>query len=114
MLTRSTIGSSATPRVSTLHVMIPGFDENGTEVQVILDVTWTGEGPIFRDVGKGRLKTPEVLQIFHNKTSIRDATPSGTAVIGGRPSRWSPRVMAKSGTLRRGVCSSSSTEETHK
>jgi hypothetical protein len=68
---------------ATLQATVPALDFTGAEVEVTLTVTWTGFGPIFPEVNKVRLKTPDLLQIFRSKATIRQATTSGTASLDG-------------------------------
>ncbi len=66
---------------ATLQATVPARDDNGAEVEVRLNVTWTGLGPTFAERNKVRLKTPDLLQIFRSKATIREATTTGTASL---------------------------------
>lgn len=96
--------STGNLKTATLQATIPALDSTGAEVEVTVTVTWTGFGPIFPEVNKVRTKTPDLLQIFRSKATIREATTSGTASIGGETFTLEPLApgqigRAKSGSL---------------
>ena len=88
---------------ATLQATIPAIDfSTGAGVEVTLNVTWTGFDEIFPQVDKARLKTPNVLQIFHSKATIREATTVGTASLDGVPLALEPLAPGQIGRAKSG------------
>jgi hypothetical protein len=89
---------------ATLQATIPVLDSNtGDELQMTINVTWTGFGPIFPTKENVRLKTPELLQIFHSKAKIREADTSGTASLDGERFTLEALSPGQFGRVKRGT-----------
>lgn len=67
-----------------LQATITAFDDlTGTEVQVEVDVAWTGTGVLTSRSDRFRLKQPGLLVTQWFKGASRDAAAAGTVAVGG-------------------------------
>lgn len=67
-----------------LQATITGTDfVTGTEVQMEVDVTWTGTGGLTFQSFQSRVRQPGFLARFSSKGTFREATASGTVSLAG-------------------------------
>jgi hypothetical protein len=67
-----------------LQATIPAFDfTNEVEVEVVVDLVWTGLGELTSESNRFRLKGPGVLLSQWFKGTFRPAEVSGTVAVGG-------------------------------
>jgi hypothetical protein len=67
-----------------LQATITAFDDlTGGEVQVVVDVAWTGTGELVSRSDRFRLKQPGLLVTQWSKGAFRDAAAAGTVAVGG-------------------------------
>jgi hypothetical protein len=80
----ATVEAEPRMREASIEATISAFDfVNGVEVQVIVDLAWTGEGDVTSQSDRFRLKGPTALVNFSFKGTTRPALVSGTVSIGG-------------------------------
>jgi hypothetical protein len=69
---------------ASLQATIPATDNiSGAEVQVEVDLTWTGAGELASESQRFRFKQAGLLLSSWFKGFIRPATASGTVLVGG-------------------------------
>lgn len=67
-----------------LQATITAIDEiSGAEVPIEVDLTWTGTGDLLRQMGHEKSQLPGIVVIQSFKNVVRQATASGSVLVGG-------------------------------
>jgi hypothetical protein len=78
---------------ASLSATIPLFDEvSGNTFNVSVNATWTGTGPLTREIGSSHFHTKNFIENFHFNDNFRDASASGTVSDGVTNFTPSPSV----------------------
>jgi hypothetical protein len=86
-----------------LQATIPAFDAvNNVEVQVAVDLAWTGVGDPFVQVSNNHIRQGGILIHERFKGTFRDAEATGTISVGGETLLSGPSVFAQVFRVRRG------------
>jgi hypothetical protein len=68
---------------ASLHATATGWDQNGNQVPVAIDVTWTGSGVLTSGTSSYHFQMPGVNIVTHSSGQSRDAGATGTLAVAG-------------------------------